>query len=179
MNSQSLRDRLAELMAQTDFTPPAPAPAPAEPPPPIVRAKTATPISRGRVSPHSTRCSHKWEVREGKRRCWLCGVNGAPLESDRPRVVDWPPASARYTPPEAPRQEGTTEELIEDATNRATALGHRLRPWKRRPNDQHGRANAYCAICNELVVVGDECAPGLPRVYGQALLHRCGTTGHR
>lgn len=196
--TDSLHDRLAELMKSTDFrTAPAPRvqpqPTPSRPmstscPRPKIecrrcdstgweRVTGSDGVSRVRRCDHrvvhvtpppanvvpmrpreqpvrtSPRCEHKWSIANGQRSCWLCGADGGRVEGAEP-----PDLNA----------------LMSEAQQKAVALHHRLGPWKKRPNDQYGRRNAWCQMCNKLVVVSSECAPGLPLVYGEALLRKCG-----
>ena len=57
----------------------------------------------------------------------------------------------------------------------ATKQGHKLSGWYRRPNDEHGRWNAFCERdgCTALVVVATEPPAGVPFTYGPALTTKC------
>jgi len=182
MSDQSVTARLAELFKRTDFTPAAAAaprqpdtarnapvsgdgfvlePPSAEPGPGRTgwldaKAKAEAQLARSRSRDFAILerrgCDHKWSVENGRRTCWLCGHDGGAVDGARLSII----------------------ELEAQAEMDARAMGHKLREWKKRPNDAYGRRNGYCARCNKLVVVSVEQAPGLPLVYGDALQTRCG-----
>ena len=182
----NIRDKLAELFAQTSFAAPDKKPATTVSGPTsasgTARSLTAEEI-RGWYPRDGTRelvltpeetgdhCpdgrSHRWSISKGRRSCWLCDADGGIVGEDlRPRLRPYAVVDRSCG--------AELNELMARAQEQAASRGHRMRPWKRRPNDRYGRYNSSCATCARWVVVGPEAAPGLPMSYGEALTEECG-----
>lgn len=55
----------------------------------------------------------------------------------------------------------------------ARQFNHDMSGWHKRPNDPHGRHNAFCLACGALMVVAVDPPVGVAHVYGRALEERC------
>ncbi|MBE3133232.1 MAG: hypothetical protein IMZ55_07145, partial [Acidobacteria bacterium] len=121
----------------------------------------AAPMWETRVVHQSDDCQHQWEIREGVKRCWLCNTLA-------PRALQLGQLESKNE-----GRVAMAKRQIE-AQERAAQLGHALRAWAKRPNDQYGRWNAFCKHCWKLAVVCESEPPNLALVYGEALMHACG-----